>query len=66
NGELFAAAAFFSFVAMCLYGFTAYQHFMKWRVSGPVFSFFTRSTSSATTTTTTTRTTTTTTAQQKY
>ncbi|XP_066973378.1 plasmolipin-like isoform X1 [Macrobrachium rosenbergii] len=66
NGELFAAAAFFSFIAMCLYGFNAYLNFTKWRSGGATLPFMRRWDTSATTTTTTRTTTTTTATTQKY
>lgn len=55
NGEFYAVAAFFSFVAMCLYGFDAFLNYKKWRASGSSLCFGFKSTTTTTTTTVTTR-----------
>ncbi|XP_071519739.1 CKLF-like MARVEL transmembrane domain-containing protein 4 isoform X2 [Panulirus ornatus] len=68
-GDAFAAASFFSFVAMCIYGFSAFLFYKKWRERGFSFSFGTRSssnTAAASRNTTTTTMTTTTVVQEKY
>ncbi|KAG7161242.1 CKLF-like MARVEL transmembrane domain-containing protein 4 [Homarus americanus] len=70
-GDAFAVAAFFSFVAMCIYGFTAFLFYKKFREGGFKLPFVVRTSSgisnadpraaSSTTTTTTT-----TVIQEKY
>ncbi|KAK8741760.1 hypothetical protein OTU49_002380 [Cherax quadricarinatus] len=69
-GDAFAVASFFSFVAMCIYGFNAFLFYKKWREGGFTLSFSTRTspstTTAARTSATTTTTTTTTTVREKY
>ncbi|KAK4291526.1 hypothetical protein Pmani_035655 [Petrolisthes manimaculis] len=62
-GDAFAVAAFFSYVAMCIYGFNAFIFYKKWRDSGNQFNL---RMGSANTTTTTTTTTSTVIREQKY
>nr|XP_045596753.1 plasmolipin-like [Procambarus clarkii] len=67
-GDAFAVASFFSFVAMCIYGFNAFLFYKKVREGGFTLPFTTRTSRNTTAAVTsgTTITTSTTTVQEKY